>query len=231
MTSISMTSRDGLPRFPKLLALGCGLAALTVVALLATQGKNGAGTTAPATATPSSAARAPVAAVQQLGLVHAETFQVAQPFRHVWRSDQPLVDRGWLLVLSGDPALLEPRQSKEPVLYVGAQTATRVNTARDSGRLVVIVPGDFRLQDAPIFFGSVALPEEVGPHQIAAELANAVAAGAKAPTAAEIAAAGKAPGQTFPTDYELWQRAIDLVEQFSPTEQTLIEGWRAPRVR
>ena len=146
----------------------------------------------------------------------------------VERADQPLVNSGWLLVLSGDPALFVPRQVKEPVLYVGAQTAQRVNFPQESGKLVVIVPGDFRLEDAPIFFGAEALPEELRQSQIDAEFEAARAAGARPPTAAAIEKAMSAPWQKFASDYELRQRAIDLVAQYSPQEKALIDGARVP---
>ena len=180
--------------------------------------------------TPSSAAPlAPVRRVQ-LALHHAERFRVDRPFEHLWRADRPLVSTGWLLVVSGDPELLQPRQSKMPVLYVGAQTAERIN-AGTSGRLVLLVPGDFRLEDAPIFLGSEALPEELRQPAIDAELATAVAGGAIATPAATIEAVTAAERGPFETDYELRQRAIDLVELHSPTEKDLIAGWRVPRMR
>lgn len=183
----------------------------------------------PEAAAPAVAPAAPL--LQQLQLVHAERWQVEQPFRHVWRADQPLVNRGWLLVLAGDPASMIPRQTKEPVLYVGNETADRVNTGRDSGRLVVLVPGDFWLEDAPIFFGDEALPEELHQPQIDAQLAAARAAGVVAPTAEAAAQVTTAGSQTFATDFELRRHAIDLVEQYSPGEKDLIAGWRVPLVK
>lgn len=179
---------------------------------------------------PAAQAAQPARVVPQLELVHAETFSVAQPYTHYYRADTPLVRMGWLLVLSGDPALLQVRQVKMPVLYVGAQTAERVNTGQESGKIVVLVPGDFRLQDAPIFLGSAALPEELRQDQIDRELALARADGAVAPAAATIAKVTH-EGRAFANDWELRQRAIDLVEQFSPIEKELIAGWRVPLVK
>lgn len=217
-------------RWTKLASVVCAAAAAAVVVHLAT--KQGTGQAVDAAPAAKAAAVQPAApAARQLQLVHAETFQVNQPFKHLWRKDQPFVNHGWLLVLSGDAELLRVQQVKMPVLFVGAQTADRVNTGEGSGHIVVIVPGDFALADAPIFFGGVGLPEETTPAVIAAELANARAAGALPPTADAIAAASKVAGQTFATDFELRLRAIDLVEQYSPGETDLIAGWRVPRVR
>jgi len=206
---------------------GALCAAAAVVVVVAVMRSRGPG---PATVGATTPATQPAPVVPQLELVHAETFRLDRAYPHRYLADQPLVDHGWLLVLSGDPALLQVRQVKMPVLYVGAMTAERVNLGQDSGKLVVLVPGDFRLQDAPIFLGSPALPEELSVDQIEAELAAARAAGAVAPTAAVVAKA-TTPGQTYASDWELRQRAIDLVEQYSPKEQDLIRGWRVPLVK
>jgi hypothetical protein len=181
------------------------------------------------------AATRPAAAVArpltpEFELLHAERFEVATPFRHVWRADQPAYTNGWLLVLAGDETKLQPRQTKEPVLYVGNQTAERINTAQGSGRLVVLVPGDLELAAVPAFLGGVALPEEVRQPQINAELTAALARGVVPFPAPAIANAVRGGVQKFATDYELRLRAIELVAQHSPAEQDLIQGWRAPLV-
>jgi hypothetical protein len=167
---------------------------------------------------------------EQLRLVHAEQFQVGQPYQHLYRADRPQVGSGWLLVLEGRASMLAPKQNLEPVLYVGAQTAERIN-AGTSGRQVVLVPGDFRLDRAPIFLGPKALPEALDQTRINAALAAAVASGAVAPSAAEIKSAVVAGTNRYATDFELRLRAMDLVEIHSPTETELISGWRAPRVK
>lgn len=166
----------------------------------------------------------------QLALLHAERFTVQKAYQHLWRADRPWVDSGWILVLQTDPELLRPRQVKESVLYVGAQTAERINHGT-SGRVVVLVPGDQALASAPIFLGEAGLPEELLQTHIDAQLKAAVAAGA-IPTPAETVQQVTVPGKpAFETDYELRQRAIDLVEIHSPQEKALIEGWRVPRLR
>lgn len=205
------------------------LAAVAVVAVVAvmTATSNSGANDSGATAAAAAPLQAPPA---QLRLVHAEQFQVAQPYQHLYRADRPQVGSGWLLVLEGQAKLLEPKQNLEPVLYVGAQTAERIN-AGTSGRQVVLVPGDFRLDSAPIFLGPEALPEALDQAKINATLAAAVASGAVAPTAAEIQSAVVAGTNRYATDFELRLRAMDLVEIHSPSETGLISGWRAPRVK
>lgn len=209
------------------------VAAAVVVAVTVLNQKPAA-STSPSPVTP---AASPAAMAQQpkprarvqLALHHAERFTLGVPYQHRYRADEPWVTDGWLLVLSTDPSLLKPRQVKEPVLYVGAQTAERVNAGL-SGKIVVLVPGDFALADAPIFLGDEALPEELRQTDIDAQLAAAMAAGAIA-TPGETITKVTAAARTFETDFELRQRAIDLVEIHSPQEKALIEGWRVPRLR
>lgn len=201
------------------LALLAGVAVVALVAVLAT-GESPTNQAAAAAPLP----RAP------FKLLHAETFQVNKPFVHQWRADRPQVTSGWLLVIEGDADELKPIQYLEPVLYVGAQTADRVN-AGTSGRLVVIVPGDFRLQDAPIFLGEEALPEAMDQFRIDAALKGAVAAGVVAPSGQAIRDAVVAGVNSYPSDFELRLRAIDLVEIHSPKERDLIRGWRVPRIK
>ena len=95
----------------------------------------------------------------------------------------------------------------------------------------MIVPGDFQLEDAPIFLGDAALPEELRQGQIDAQLEAARANGAVAPTKEAIEKATKsAVWGNFDTDYELRLRANELVKEHSPQEKDLIEAWSAPRV-
>lgn len=213
------------------LGLGVALvAAAVVVAVTVMNRKPATSTAAEPVATPKAAApQSKPRPRVQLALHHAERFTLETPYQHRYRVDEPWVTNGWLLVLSTDPSLLKPRQVEEPVLYVGAQTAERVNAGL-SGKIVVLVPGDFALGAAPIFLGDAALPEELRQADIDAQLAAAVAAGAIA-TPAETITKVTAPARTFETDFELRQRAIDLVEIHSPEEKDLIAGWRLPRVR
>lgn len=204
---------------PRALALLAGAAVVATVAVFASGDRPDKAEAAALPAPPT-----------QFALVHAERFEVSRPFAYTWRADRPLVDEGWLLVLEGGADVFRPIQGLEPVIYVGAQTAARVNTGK-SGRMVVVVPGDFDLRDTPIFLGAPALPEALDQPRIEQALRAAVAAGAVPPSAKAIADATKAGVASHPTNFELWLRAIDLVEQHSPDERDLIRGWRAPRIK
>jgi len=121
-------------------------------------------------------------------LLEAYPFVVDEPFVHEWRAEKPVVNAGYLLVLRVDPEVARPRDTYEPVLYVGTQTAERCagNDAPQEGeRLVVLVPApldatgkvDLDLDTVPIWFGGHELPERVDAARITRELAAARAVG------------------------------------------------------
>ena len=209
----------------KLISTACAVGALGVLLLVFANDGQSANT--------NSNAVTPAAPPLQwpIELVHAQRFTVQQPYQHVYRAEKPWVGDGWLLVLRSNPELLAPQQNKQPVLYVGGETADRMNFGDESGHLVVIVPGDFRLQDAPIFFGSAGLAEEATHRTIQAELAAARARGIAAHDDDKVTAVTVPGVLEFADDYRLRMHAIDLVERFSPQERDLIEGWRAPLIK
>lgn len=177
---------------------------------------------------PADAAAAPVT------LVEAWPFTLAEGTTHWWRAEQPSYAAGHLLVLAVDRDAVHPRQALEPVLFVGAETAERVNLGSESGYVVAIVPGPadgsaLDLASAPIFFGDAALPEELDLAACAAQLDAARALGVAAPPAAAVAAALRET-VAFDDAYDLHYFASTLIERYSPVERDLISGLRAPRV-
>ena len=180
---------------------------------------------------PADAAAAPVA------LVAAHPFTLDQETTHSWRAEQPTYRAGYLLVLAVDRDAVHPRQLAEPVLYVGDQTAARINVGHESGFVVAVVPSDLGadglpaldLSSAPIYFGTPMLPEEVDAATAAGELSAAIALGVAPPSAADVAA-GTRRHLEFENDYQLHVFSADLVEEFSPMERDLITGLRAPLV-
>jgi len=182
----------------------------------------------------------PLPAVTPVGgvaLIAARPFTLDVPYVHAYRAEQPLVSAGVVLVLSVDPDLVHPRQGYEPVLYVGNQTAERLNVGHESGHLVVMVPApvDARgnvaldLTTTPIFFGTPALPEQVDAAIVESELAAARARGIQPPTAQVVAAASQ-PQVRFHDDYDVRVWSADLIEAWSPMEVDLVSGLRVPRV-
>ncbi len=170
-------------------------------------------------------------------LVYARPFVLDQPYTHFFRAEQPAVASGYVLVIAADPAVIHPRQTYEPVLYVGDETAERVNFGHESGHVIAFVPAgldadgqvDLDLASTPIYFGEPALPEQVTREQARAQLERAVERGIRAQPLANVL--GRTEGVLrFADDGDLRLWASDLIERYSPQEVDLVSGLRAPRV-
>ncbi len=167
---------------------------------------------------------------ESVELVEAHPFQLSEPAVHWYRAEQPSYTSGLLLVLRTRPDLLVPHQTFEPVLYVGDETAERVNVGDESGHLVVIVPDmDLAtLADSPIFFGTPELPERITRDMARSELTRARTEGASQPS---NVAASQREAVSAVDAYELRLFASTLIEAYSPSESDLISGLRAPLLR
>jgi hypothetical protein len=183
----------------------------------------------------------PGSPVAARALLYAQPFTLQQSYAFEWRAEHPTVEAGWLLVIQTDPALCTPSDEYEPVLYVGGQTVERINTGRDSGRIVAVLPAprgasgepDFDLAKAEIFWGSPRLPEQVDERIVQTELATARSAGIAPFSATQVSAArAKAgPPLAFVERDELTRHAAHLIQAFATPEAELAEGMLVPRVR
>jgi hypothetical protein len=175
-------------------------------------------------------------------VLYARPFVLEESYRHTWRSDQPEVQAGWILVLDVDPALVVPRQVAEPVLYVGDQTAERLNHGDQSGHVIAIVPSPLDLArgapeldpaKAAMWFGTPRLPERVDPAVIAAERAAAVRAGIAPLAASSVAKAEERGGAlaVFKDRTQLEREAAALMQVWSPEDYDLARTMLAPLVK
>jgi len=166
-------------------------------------------------------------------LVHAQPFELVEPMTHSWSAEQASYTSGLVLVLEGDASAFQPRQTAEPVLFVGDRTADRINAGHPSGKLVVVVP-DLTLDelaDTPIYFGQPELPERVTAAYAAAELEAALGGGLVGPGEDRVALASDRADTLGALDYsDLMFQVSFLIEQHSPEETDLVEGFRVPRV-
>ncbi|MBT8484171.1 MAG: hypothetical protein HKO59_09220 [Phycisphaerales bacterium] len=163
-----------------------------------------------------------------LDILVARPVQLTKPYRHTWTAEPTLVRSGYLLVLKVDPALVYPRQTEEPVLYVGNQTAERLNVGYRSGHVVAFVPAELDpahaeavdLRTTPIWFGAPAFPERIDIAAIAEERARAKAAGITPLPRARIEAALRAGGATLAAagKHEMLHAAGSLVLRHAPAE-------------
>jgi len=156
-------------------------------------------------------------------ILDARPFAVDEPFVHEWRAEKPLMSAGYLLALQVDPDLARPRQTYEPVLYVGEQTAERCNAPEVGGVLVVVVPAPLDaagrvaldLDTAPIWFGSLELPERVDAARITRELAAARAAGIGAARRRVELRTGAEDTIHAPTRWELQSYVDDWIARYA----------------
>ena len=163
-------------------------------------------------------------------LLEAHPFTLVEPATHWMRAERPTYTEGWLLVLETSRDLLVRRQSYENVLYVGSETAERVNTGAQSGRVVAIVPGPLDLAQAPIFFGEPELPENVTKGEARRQLQLAWDAGVRPYAEVQLVAARR-PAVVVADPLELHVFASFLIEQHAADEVDLISGLRVKRLR
>ncbi|MBK7641989.1 MAG: hypothetical protein IPJ19_02900 [Planctomycetes bacterium] len=160
-------------------------------------------------------------------LLYAQPFALEEPAIHWWREERPTYRAGWLVVLEVDPAFVQPTDRAEPVLYVGHETAERVNHGWKCGRVVAVVPSatdadgfpTLDLARAKIWFGAPALPEQIDATVLEAAFAEASAA---SPFSSDEIAEARAHGGTrirFQTREELDQQAALLVAEHCPDER------------
>ncbi|HMQ16513.1 MAG TPA: hypothetical protein PKC49_11110 [Phycisphaerae bacterium] len=159
-------------------------------------------------------------------LLYVRPFTVERPFQHVWRVEQPEVTRGVLIVAAVKPDLVYPRQIAEPVLYVGRQTARRVNVGYASGRVIAIVPGDVNLETDAIWFGTPRLPEQVDAKIIAQEIEAAQRAGIRPVAGEQLRAARSVEPEALKLADEeaLLREAARLILKHAPDEREQAEG-------
>jgi hypothetical protein len=186
-------------------------------------------TAAVSLAAPPSIPPTPAAAAK---ILFARPFSLEQAYTHDWRAEneRPQVTSGWLLVLEVNPDLVYPRQTAEPVLYVGNQTAERVNIGYQSGRVVAIVPGDVDLSTALVFFGTPELPERVTANAITQQTEMASNAGIRPFSKEQVQKATKAGGErlTVKEKTDLLPVMADLVEKYAPQEKYIADSMRGP---
>ncbi|MGD8451964.1 MAG: hypothetical protein PVJ57_09120 [Phycisphaerae bacterium] len=165
-------------------------------------------------------------------ILYVQPFTLEKAYASTWRAEQPKVDSGLLLVLKVNPDLVYPRQTAEPVLYVGDQTAERVNVGYVSGHVVAIVPGEVDLEKALAWFGDPDLPERVTAEKIRQQTQQAVAASITPVPTENVRKAVTAGGKTLKlADYEALRReAAELIKTYAPDETERADNIQAPRV-
>ncbi len=183
----------------------------------------------------------PQVAMGVADLIFAQPFVLDESYTHWWRKELPSVKSGYLLVLEVDEAFTVPRNSLESVLYVGEQTAERINWGTGSGHVIAICPAELGsdgkpaldLEEVLIWYGTPELPERVDAARIASELAKAQAQGLTPLAGQRITSALAEGGELvyLPDRTTLERYAAELVLAYSPSEHELASSLLAPLVR
>lgn len=207
------------PRFMKTLALV--MTALLLLAAQADARTKNSNTTAQAPAEPAS--QKPVK-----DILYAQPFTLVKGYKNDWSKERELVSSGVLVVLEVDPALVEPRDVAEPILYAGNTPVQRLNHGEQSGRVIGIVPGVADLAGSPIWFGAPGLPERVTAETVRAERARAEKSGIRPFAAEKLRSVMRPPAAAPDFAALLRDQVAPLVLEYSPQEKDLAETWRLP---
>jgi hypothetical protein len=162
------------------------------------------------------------------GILATVHFQLAEPYTDTRSADNSRVSAGALVVLDVDPALVTPRESVAPVLYVGGRPVQRLNHGDKSGHLLVLVPAGTDPAVAPMWFGSADVPEAVTPDKIRNEQARAKLARIGASRKATLARVDRPVVQAKDLAALLRDVAAPLIDEFSPQDRAVAAMWRLP---
>jgi hypothetical protein len=170
----------------------------------------------------------PKSATPIVDVVYVSPFNLERPHRFNWQQEPIDIRQGTLAVFKVDPQLVQPTNLAEPILYVGQQTAQRLNQGHLSGHVVVIIPNRIPLHEVPIWFGEPGLPEQVDRRTIQTQLALAKRAGIKPLTKAQVL--GVTNNELTADDLAalLRNHVAELLVTYSPQEKDLAETWRLP---
>ncbi|HEV2197627.1 MAG TPA: hypothetical protein VGR55_18720 [Candidatus Acidoferrum sp.] len=164
-------------------------------------------------------------------ILYAQPFKLTKGYTNTWNKGHELVSSGVLVVLAVDPALVQPRDSLEPILYVGSTPVQRLNHGGQSGRVIGIVPGATDLAVSPIWFGAAGLPERVTAASARAELSRAQKIGIRPFTVDKLRSVTHPAAVAADLAALLRDVASTLVSEYSPQEKYLANSWRLPTAK
>ena len=180
----------------------------------------------------------PVAGIAQTptpikGILAAQRFTLAEPYRDTWALDKSTISAGTLLVLDVDPKLVAPRESLNPVLYVGGKPTMKLNNGDMSGHVLVIVPASIDVARAQIWFSAPDLPEalttaKVNTEKLRAERAFATQGAVATQSSRAAALPQRAAVQATNLAALLRDAAAPLIDEFSPQDKDVAAMWRLP---
>jgi hypothetical protein len=162
------------------------------------------------------------------GLLYARPFTLEQPYQYLYTKEQPEITSGYILVLEVDPTFALPRQVHMPVLFVGTRPAELTNFGAESGRVVVLVPGDTDLASSPMFYGDTELPERIDAARGIEERDLALDQGITPFSQEEIDAALQAGGSPLAAVSidGVYREVADLILAYAPEDVDTANGYK-----
>jgi hypothetical protein len=164
-------------------------------------------------------------------ILYAQPFTLTKGYKNTWSKEHELVSSGVVVVLAVDPALVEPRDALEPILYAGNTPVQRLNHGSQSGRVIGIVPGATDLAASPIWFGPPGLPERVTVQTTREERARAEKSGVRPFTSDKLRSVTHPAVAAADLAALLRDVAATLVSEYSPQEKDLANAWRLPTAK
>lgn len=164
-------------------------------------------------------------------ILYAQPFKLKKGYTNTWSKGHELVSSGVLVVLAVEPALAQPRDALEPILYAGSTPVQRLNHGGQSGRVIGIVPGATDLAVSPFWFGTPGLPERVTAASARAELSRAQKRGIHPFAADKLRSVTHPPAVATDLAALLRDVASTLVSEYSPQEKYLANSWRLPTAK
>lgn len=160
-------------------------------------------------------------------LLYARPFTLEKAYTYTYTKEQPKITSGYILVVSVDKELALPRNTWTPVIYVGTRPAQVTNLSVESGRLVLLVPGDTDLSKDPAYFGSVQLPEDVDAARGAQELAAAQKLGIHPFPAETVSAALAAGGPALHGvgSNDVFRAIAGVLDTYVPEDHGVAQGY------
>lgn len=163
-------------------------------------------------------------------LLFAQPFELADGYRPGWPPDAAPITSGTIIVIRADPGLTEPRQAPTPILYAGDRMVHTLNTGRESGVLIGIVPGAIDLAGMPIWFGPPRIPGTIDEKTIDTDREAALEAGIRSVTDQDVEEASRQAVRAPDLATLLREDLAELVLEFAPEEKHLAAKWRLPEV-
>jgi len=162
------------------------------------------------------------------GVILAKPFELAEGYTFSFSQAAPTVRSGVILVLKVDPALAEPRDTLQPVLYAGDSPVQIISDGHPSGVLVGIAPEPVEIGETLFWFGRPSLPERVTPEIVTRERALARRAGIEPPSKEAMQRARAEPVKAENLATLLRDEVAEIIREYAPEDHQVADTLQLP---